>query len=97
MALTYEESATLMRDQTFVGRVKVAILHYANYIYDEASGTVGHTSRVRWAQSVTANPDLMALSTTPLVVMDDAVQTDGAGITDAALQSATETAVNKTV
>jgi hypothetical protein len=40
-------------------------------------------------------PDAAAGQVTPPVVMDGAVQTDGAAITDAVLQTAVETTVNK--
>jgi hypothetical protein len=95
--MTYEESAALMKDMTFIGRVKVAALKYATYIYNEPSDTVGHSSRVRWAQQTSANPDMVAANLSPMVVMDSQVQTDGAAITDSALQSAVEAVVNKTV
>ena len=40
-------------------------------------------------------PDNAAALVAPTVVLDPAVQTDGSAITDTALQSATENAVNK--
>jgi len=95
MALTYEQSAALMKDPAFVDRVKVACLKFADYILNEATGTAAHNTRVRWAQQTTSNPDSAAQQTTPPVVMDTAVQEDGAEITDAELQTAVETVVNK--
>jgi hypothetical protein len=95
MALTYEQSSDLMGDETFRGRVKVACLHYATYIMDEPASTPAHSTRIKWAQQTLVMPDASAATVTPTVVMDDAVQQDGSAITDAALQSATENAINK--
>jgi hypothetical protein len=99
--LTYEESAELMKNMIFVGRVKVACLTYARYIMDEGANTPAHSTRIRWAQQTLNMPDATAGQVTPTVVMDSAVQaaaidTDGdSTIDDAGLQSATENAVNK--
>ena len=95
MALTYAESAALMKDPSFVDRVKVACLKFADFILNEAVTTPGHSSRYRWAQQTTANPDAAAQTTTPPTVMDGAVQADGAAITDAALQVSVESVVNR--
>src|SRR5262245_12699723 len=103
MALSYEESAALMQNGVFIGRVKVGCITYARYISDEAPGTAGHSSRVRWAQSTLQSPDGSAQQITPSVVMDGAVQgagvnTDGnSQVTDQALQGAVEGAVNKLI
>lgn len=95
MALTYEQSAELMNDPAFRGRVKVACLRFATFILDEAPTVPAHSSRIRWAQNTFAMPDAAAGAATPPTVMDGAVQTDGAAITDAVLQTAVETTVNK--
>jgi hypothetical protein len=97
MALSYTQSSDLMKDAIFMGRVKVACLKYADYILNEAPSVAGHSSRYRWAQNTFAMPDGAASQVTPPVVMDPAVQQDGAAITDAALQSAVEGVVNKTI
>ena len=95
MALTYEQSAALMKDPAFVNRVKVACLKFANYILDEPGDTIAHNTRAKWAQQAMAVPDSVAQTTAPPVVMDAAVQADGDTITDEALQTAVETVVNK--
>lgn len=95
MALSYAESAALMKDPAFVDRVKVAALKYADFILNEASNTPAHNTRVRWAQTTETAPDSIAQSLTPPVVMDSAVQADGDAITDTALQTTVETVVNK--
>jgi len=95
MALTYAESAALMRDPAFVDRVKVACLKFADFILNEPTTTPAHNTRLRWAQQTETNPDLIAQQTTPPTVMDAAVQADGSAITDANLQSAVETTINR--
>jgi len=93
--MTYEESAALMGDQEFRGRVKVSCLKYADSIFIEASTTPAHNTRLRWGQSVVQSPDMIAAQVQAPVVMDAAVQAAGADIEDAALQSAVEATVNK--
>jgi hypothetical protein len=95
MALTYTQSSDLMKDPSFIGRIKVACLKYAAYILDEPSNVPAHSSRVRWAQETNINSERVAMGLAPSVVMDGQVQTDGAAISDAALQTAVETTVNK--
>ena len=95
MALTYEQSSELMNDPIFRGRVKVACLKFATFIFDEMPSVPAHSSRIKWAQSTMVSPDAAAGVTTPPTVMDVAVQTDGSAITDPALQSAVENVVNK--
>jgi hypothetical protein len=96
MAMTYQETADLMKDAIFRGRVGVGCVNYARYITDEAATTPAHSTRYRWAQQTMINPDGAVTQVIPTVVTDSAVQdAGGAEITDAALQSAVETAVNK--
>lgn len=95
MALTYDESAALMNDFQFRGRIKVAALHYADYILNEAPGTPAHSSRTRWAGDTYRNPEQASIALHPPVVMDAAVQDAGAAVTDTALQTAVEGVVNK--
>ena len=95
MALTYEDSSALMHDATFVGRIKVACLKFASYILDEASSTAAHNTRYRWAQNTMVDADAVASKMAPNVVMDAQVQSDGAAITDAALQTSVETSIQK--
>lgn len=51
MALSYSESANLMTDQSFRGRVKVACLTFANYISNEANDVPAHNVRLKWAST----------------------------------------------
>lgn len=95
MALTYEQSADLMRDAVFQGRIKVSCLKFADYVVGEPANTPAHSTRIRWAQQTFQSPDSSAAQVTPAVVMDPAVQDQGAAIDDPGLQSATENAINK--
>lgn len=95
MPLTYDESAALMTDPQFRGRVKVSALKYADSILGEATTVPAHNSRLKWAQTAFQAPDAVALQIQSPVVMDAAVQESGAEIDDAALQGAVETTVNK--
>src|SRR5262249_44120950 len=93
--LTYAESAALMIDTEFRGRVKVACLKFANSIMDEAPTVPAHNSRLRWATSCFQQPDLIAGQVQPPTVMDVAVQNAGAAIDDTTLQGSVEATVNK--
>jgi len=95
MALDYKTSNDLTMDMEFRGRVKIATLTFAKAIMDELPSVPAHNARMRWANSVYQNPDMVASSLTQPVVLDAAVQDAGAAITDQALQGAVETTVNK--
>jgi len=95
--LTYADSAALMVDATFISRIKVACLHFASYILGEDPGTAAHNSRTKWAQQAMQNPDGVASQISPGVVMDPNVQSQGATIADADLQTAVETTVNRLI
>jgi hypothetical protein len=95
MALTYDQSAALMTDMAFRGRIKVSCLKYADSIMLEASTVPAHNTRQRWATNCFQNPDMVAQQVQPPTVMDPAVQADGSAILDSALQGAVEGVVNK--
>ena len=98
MALTYEETAALMKDDVFRGRVGVACTNFARYITDEAANVPAHSTRIKWAQNTLLSPEIAVTQVIPTVCTDTAVQeAGGAAIADAALQSAVETAVNKLI
>lgn len=94
-AMTYSDSAMLMTDPEFRGRIKVAVLHYADYILNEATGTPAHKTRTEWAVAAFKQPDQKATELHPPVVMDASVQENGKDVTDAQLQSAVEGVVNR--
>ena len=95
MALTQEQSAALMQDSAFRGRIKVCCLKYANTIpLEPAPHTRGYTSALRWTQQCIMNPDQTAQTVQSSAVMDPAVQDAGSQIGDVALQGAVESVVN---
>lgn len=93
--MTYEESAELMTNPAFRGRVKVSCIKYADSILIEGDAVPAHNTRERWAMSVMQSPDMIAAQIQPPTVMDPAVQAAGAAIEDIALQGAVEAIVNK--
>jgi hypothetical protein len=95
MALSYTDSAALMMDGNFRGRIKVAVLRFATYIMEESPSSLAHNTKLKWAQATLINPDSAATQVQPVVVMDSAVQDQGAEIDDAGLQAATENALLK--
>jgi len=96
MAMTYEQTCNLTKDPAFRGRVSTACVHYAVFITDEPVATPAHSTRYKWAQQTLVMPDAAVNQVIATVCNDTAVQdAPGAAITDAALQGAVETAVNK--
>jgi hypothetical protein len=95
--MTYVESAGLMNDLEFRGRIKVACLKFGTYIIDEPTSIPAHSTRVRWAQNTAINPDQAAMQIQPMVVMDPQVQAEGPAISDAELQTAVESTVNRII
>lgn len=93
--LTYDQSAQLMTDITFRGRVKTACLKFAASVQNEDVNTQAHSSRLRWAQSCFQSPDMTAQQVQSPTVMDPAVQQAGSGIADSALQPAVEGVIAK--
>jgi hypothetical protein len=93
--MTYTESYALMNDQDFRGRIQVAALKFADSIMIEGTNVPAHNTRTRWAQTCFTQPQMTAANLQSPVVMDAQVQTDGAEITDAALQVSVETVVGK--
>jgi hypothetical protein len=95
MALTYDDSANLINDPKFRGRVKIACLKFANYILDEVGTVAAHGARARWANQCVQQPDMTAATVTPPVVLDPNVQSMGGAIDDATLQTAVEDTVQQ--
>ena len=94
--MTYEDSAALMTDSAFHGRVKVACLKFANSIFDSnKETTASYNTLLKWANRCFQLPDQVATDVQPPTVMDGQVQTDGAAITDDLLQTSVETVIKK--
>ena len=81
MALTFEESATLMNDSTFRGRIKAACVLYAGSILAAPTST----PLFAWAKNTFQSPDVAMQQVTPPAVMNVNVQSAGPDIDDAAL------------
>lgn len=84
MALSLAESATLINDLDFRGRVKVAALKYATYLFTQG----GDQNKMPWAQRTLQQPDAAAQTLVPPTVMNVNVQTLGADINDQNLEAA---------
>ena len=95
MAIDYAAASMLMTDPTFNGRAKIACLHYASYIAGEDPATPAHTTRLKWSQATVQNAMASVNDVMSVLIMDAKVQDFGADITDADLQEAVETSVNK--
>jgi hypothetical protein len=93
--MTDEESAAIMTDIPFRNRVKVSCLKYADVLLNRPVDTQGINQQRSWAKNCQSSPDSVAAGLQPQVVMDTAVQETGPTITDAALQVAVETVINK--
>ena len=87
MALSLADSAILMMDSTFRGRVKVAALKYAQYLQLQPSLS---NSKSNWIRSTISSPDQTAATLTPAVVMNPNVQGPGADVDDANLSAAVQ-------
>lgn len=97
MALNYDDANTLMNDNQFKGRVKVACLHFAQYIIGEDPATAAHNTRRKWAEQTYLTPQNSAETVTPGVVQESHVQADGKNVSDVDLQTDVETVVNKMI
>lgn len=91
--MTFEESAKLITDITFRGRIQVAVITFAKFVSAQPKDTPAYNTQRRWADNALQNSVSVAGALQPSVVMDVAVQTDGADIEDQALQAAVETVV----
>lgn len=79
MALSFAESAELINNLDFRGRVKVAALQYAAYLATVAGNS---NSKQQWAQRTLQMPDQTAQTLVGPVVMNTNVQSLGANIDD---------------
>jgi hypothetical protein len=84
-----------MNDIDMRNRIKVAALKYADVILNRPLDTAGVNGQRTWAKNCVQMPDTVAQQLQPAVVMDGAVQTAGKDVTDAALQGAVETTINR--
>jgi hypothetical protein len=103
MPMTSDQTAALMQDPNFRGRVQVACVRYSDSIKTANSNAIGHVGLERWADAVYAAPMQIAMQVQPFVATDPTIQETGVdenGISlasDAQVQGATEATVNKTI
>src|ERR1035438_3206284 len=91
---SYFELANLAADASFLARIGYAIGKYASYIFNEDPGSANHAARLNWAIKATTNVPAMAASLVQNICQDVNVVAGLAAVTDANLQTATETAAN---
>ena len=94
MALSFAESASLMVDPQFRGRIKVACLAYASRILAGQGATPPLPS---WSIQAYNSPDQIAQNVQPATVMEPGVQSIGGTIDDGGLAFSVENAVQKMV
>jgi hypothetical protein len=95
--LNQDQSAQLMTDPTFRGRVKVCCLKYADSVLISTTPVAQQTASVKWAFRCFQMPDTTAQDVQPSAVMDPKVQTAGSAVSDSDLQSAVEASVAKII
>jgi hypothetical protein len=95
--MTDEESSALMSDVPFRNRIKVSSVKYSDTLLNKPVDTIGINVMRSTAKTIQQGPDTYAQQIQPQVVMDPAVQTAGAAITDAALQVTVETVINRSL
>src|SRR5262252_328357 len=100
MALTQVQSAALMGDVEFHGRIKVCVVQYSDSIGIQTTPVSTRQKLVQWSFAVQVTPDSIATGLQPFVVKDSKVQDAGVDedghslVSDADLQTAVETVVN---
>jgi hypothetical protein len=93
--MTLLELSDLATDITMRNRIKMASLKYADVLANRPLDTPGINGQRSTAKTIQQNPDQYAMQIQPTVVMDSAVQSAGANVTDEALQAAVETSINR--
>lgn len=92
MALNFAQSAALMNNLDFRGRVKVAALQYATALLAQPGSS---NSKASWVQRTMQQPDTTAQVLVPAVVLNVNVQNAGADITDQDLAAAVQATADK--
>jgi hypothetical protein len=92
---TYSEIFNLWAtDSVLKNKVIVSCVTSAQTIFNEAVGVTNHAERLVWANKVLANPTNEAQRMLWGVCLNSTVQTSGAGIADASLQTVVDGLVN---
>lgn len=92
---TYLEIYALKTDQDFRNRVGMALVNYATYLLGQPATRPWHEQEVNWARKASFNTDDQIYRIMGFVLGDPQVQADLGTITDAALQTVVETAVQQ--
>lgn len=102
MALSYVQANTLGTNASFVGRVKVSVINYAQSLRLQTPTPTWST--LNWSQQVQLNPGMYAQQLAPLAVEDPAIQnadidttTGDSTATDAEVQAAVEAVANRMI
>ena len=90
---TYLEIYALKTDQEFRNRVGMSLVNYATYLLGQPPDRPWHEQEVAWARRASSNTEDQIYRVMGFVLGDAAVQADLGDITDTALQSVVETAV----
>lgn len=102
---TYQQLYALSAHGDLHDRCTIAIEKYGQFIADESADTAFHHSRFNWAMGAQSNPRGVAAPLLVRIAFDPIFSnqdpwtdpaTGLAAVTDAQLQSAVETAVNRT-
>ena len=93
---TYADINTLSKDAAFLGKLEVAVVKYMDFILNEATSTTNHTKRWNWAVNVAqSSPGGVATRIAPIVAFDATIQANLGASTDAQIQAAVETWINR--
>lgn len=92
MAMSQTDTANLINDPIFRGRVKVAALQYAQYLQLQPSL---NASKANWIQRTMTQPDQIAQTLVAAVVISPNVQNaGGSSVSDPDLLAATQYAAD---
>lgn len=90
---TYLEIYALKSDKEFRDRVGMSLINYATYLLGQPADRPWHEQEVNWARKASYNTDDQIYRIMGFVLGDAQVQADLGDITDAALQTVVEVAV----
>lgn len=90
---TYLEIYALKTDQEFRNRVGMALVNYATYLLGQPPDRPWHEQEVAWARRASSNTEDQIYRVMGFVLGDAQVQADLGAISDPALQTVVEVAV----
>jgi hypothetical protein len=90
---TYLEIYALKNDAEFKSRTGTALINYATYLLGQPATRPWHEQEVAWSRRASVSTDDMIYRVMGFVLGDPQVQTDLGEISDAALQTVVEVAV----